>query len=124
MRTLSIIVLLVTTLTSCFEEDEIVAPHEQGNVEEGQAALGPGYEHQVFFDLYRNMEATSNLVSDWDLSFESSSGGWLIRLNSSKFMYAGNSFDTTFQNELNRSELDMRFDKSNGNSDRDRKSVV
>jgi len=95
----------------------MVAPHEQGNVEEGQAALGPGYEHQVFFDLYRNMEATSNLVSDWDLSFESSSGDWLIRLNSSKFMYAGNSFDTTFQIELNRSELDMRFDKSDGNPD-------
>jgi len=95
----------------------MVSPHQQGNLVEGNAALGPDYEYQVFFDLNRNLEVMSNLVSDWDLSFESSTGGWLIRLNSSKFMYAGDSFDTVFMNMPDQSELDMRFDASNGNPD-------
>ena len=95
----------------------MVAPHEPGNLLEGQVSLGSGYEQQVFFDLLRNMEVSTNLVSEWDLSFESSTGGWLIRLNSSKFMYAGNSFDTLFDAELKQTELEMDFDTSDGNPD-------
>ena len=117
MRTLPIVLIFALSLYSCFEEDMMVLPHEQGDLEEGQAALGPRYEHQVFFDLFQNMEVSSNLVSDWDLSFESANGGWLIRLNSSKFMVAGNSFDTLFTATLLKSALDMRFDTSDGNPD-------
>jgi hypothetical protein len=117
MRFLPVILILALTLTSCFEEDELVIPHEQGGLKVGQAALGVDYEHQVFYDLHRNMEVSSNSVSDWDLSFESSPGGWKIRLNSSKFMYAGNSLDTTFEADLNQADLNMRFDSSDGNPD-------
>jgi len=117
MRFLPVLLILAFTLTSCFEEDELVIPHEQGGLEVGQAALGVDYEHQVFYDLHRNMEVSSNSVSDWDLSFESSSGGWEIKLNSSKFMYAGNSLDTNFEADLNQADLNMRFDSSDGNPD-------
>lgn len=117
MRIVPLILILALSLTSCFEEDEMVPPHEQGDLKVGQAALGSVYERQVYFDLNRNVEVASNLISDWDLSFESSTGGWEIRLNSSKFMYAGNSFDTLFSAELNQAELDMRFDTSDGNPD-------
>jgi len=117
MRFLPVILILALTFTSCFEEDELVIPHEQGGLEVGQAALGESYGRQVFYDLHRNMEVSSNSVSDWDLSFESSSGGWEIILNSSKFMYAGNSLDTTFEADLNQADLDMRFDSSDGNPD-------
>ena len=117
MRTLPIILIFALSLSSCFEEDEMVLPHEQGDLEEGQAALGSGYEYQVFFDLFQNTEVSSNLVSEWDLSFESANGGWLIRLNSSKFMVAGNSFDTLFTATLHQSALDMHFDTSDGNPD-------
>ncbi|MEN8229540.1 MAG: HmuY family protein [Bacteroidota bacterium] len=117
MRILILILILTLTLTSCFEEDELVPAHEQGNLEEGQAALGSGYENQVFFDLHGNMEVSSNLISEWDLSFESSSGEWLIRLNSSKFMVAGNSYDTTFAANHNQTDLEMLFDSSDGNPD-------
>jgi hypothetical protein len=95
----------------------MVPPHEQGDLEVGQVALGTTYQRQVYFDLLGNDEAASNVISDWDLSFESASGGWLIRLNSSKFMLAGNSFDTDFSAELNPADLDMVFDKSDGNPD-------
>ena len=117
MRYLTFILIGALFLHSCFEEEEMVAPHEQGDLEEGQAAIGADYGNQVYYDLYENAEVSSNLISKWDLSFESSTGGWTIRLNSSKFMLAGNSFDTTFSTELRASELDMKFDLSNGNPD-------
>lgn len=117
MRFLSFILLFSLFLQSCFKEEEKIPPHEQGDLEEGQAALGPYYEDQVYFDLHSNLEAASSSILDWDLSFESFSGGWTIRLNSSKFMLAGNSRNTLFQAELDAENLDMKFDKSDGNPD-------
>lgn len=117
MRNLIFISMLALSLTSCFEEEMMVPPHQQGDLEEGQAAQGPDYSRQIFYDLNRNMEVASNVISDWDLCFESSTGGWLIRLNSSKFMVAGNTNDTTFGSEIDESGLEMRFDPSNGNPD-------
>lgn len=117
MQKILLISCLAVVLTSCFEEEEMVAPHIQGNLEMGMASLGSEYAFQVYYDLNSNREVASNLVSDWDLSFESNTGGWTIRLNSSKFMTAGNSRDTTFIAPLNQSELEMRFDASDGNPD-------
>jgi hypothetical protein len=104
-------------LPSCFQEEDMVPPHEQGDLEVGQVALGSNYARQVYFDLLSNDEAASNVISDWDLSFESGSGGWTIRLNSSKFMMAGNSHGTDFGEPIDPAELQMIFDKSDGNPD-------
>ena len=117
MRYISIILLFMLSLQSCFEEEEMIPPHEQGDLEEGQAALEPYYENQVYFDLSDNEEAASSSIYYYDLSFESSGGGWIIRLNSAKFMLAGNSHDTVFIADLIPDMLDMIFDKSDGNPD-------
>jgi hypothetical protein len=117
MRYLSFIVLLFVLLQSCFKEEELIPPHEQGDLEEGQAALGSLYENQVYFDLNNNEEVSSSSTVDWDLSFESSTGGWTIRLNSAKFMLAGNSQDTIFSAGLTAEDLEMKFDQSDGNPD-------
>jgi len=117
MRYLSIILLLLFSLQSCFKEEVMITPHEQGDLEEGQAPLGSYYENQVYFDLYNNEEVSSSSINDYDLSFESSGGGWIIRLNSAKFMLAGNSHDTMFIADLIPDMLDMKFDKSDGNPD-------
>ncbi len=117
MRILFHILLLALLLPSCFQEEEMVPPHEQGDLEEGQVGLGTTYERQVYYDLLANVEVESHLISEYDLSFESSSGGWIIRLNSAKFMLAGNSEDTVFTNEIVTADLDMIFDKSDGNPD-------
>ena len=117
MRYLSFILLFILTLQSCFEEEAMVPPHEQGDLEEGQAALGPYYESQVYFDLYDNEEVSISSINAFDLSFESSGEGWIIRLNSAQFMLAGNSHDTLFSTDLNMDDLDMRFDTSDGNPD-------
>ncbi len=95
----------------------MITPHEQGDLEEGQAPLGSYYENQVYFDLHNNEEISSSSIYDYDLSFESSGGGWIIRLNSAKFMLAGNSHDTVFSADLIPDSLDMKFDTSDGNPD-------
>jgi len=95
----------------------MVPPHEQGDLTEGQVAMGTFYGTQVFFDLNSNAVVSSNAIIDWDLSFESANGGWTIYLNTAKFMLAGNSFDTLFNTDLNVEELNMKFDKSDGNRD-------
>lgn len=95
----------------------MVPPHEQGDLEEGQVALGSFYEDQAYYDLQRNLEVSASSILDWDLSFESASGGWSIRLNSAKFMLAGNSGDTVFHAELHAEDLSMNFDHSGGNPD-------
>jgi hypothetical protein len=117
MRHLSFLLFIFLILQSCFKEEEMITPHDQGDLEEGQASLGPVYENQAYFDLESNLEVASSSILDWDLSFESNTGGWTIRLNSSKFMLAGNSRDTLFTNELNAEDLDMKFDASDGNPD-------
>ena len=117
MRNLLILLLLILTVHSCFKEEEKVLPHEQGDLTEGQVAMGANYGTQVFFDLNSNAVVSSNALIDWDLSFESANGGWIIYLNTAKFMLAGNSFDTLFNADLNVEELNMKFDKSDGNRD-------
>ncbi len=117
MRYLIHILLMALLLPSCFQEEDMVFPHEQGDLEVGQAAQGTSYERQVYYDLFSNDEISSNFISEYDLSFESSSEGWIIRLNSSKFMLAGNSGDTVFSKEIAAADLDMIFDKSDGNPD-------
>lgn len=118
-RTLNILtgLMLPLLLTSCFKEDGMVLPHEQGAVLEGQVAEGGLYGTQVFYDLKENEVAASGPVTDWDLSFASAGDDWTIRLNSSKFMLAGNSNDTAFQQELVADNLDMGFDASHGDPD-------
>jgi hypothetical protein len=117
MRILSFILLLSLLVQSCFKEEEMIPPHEQGDLEEGQVALGSLYEHQAYFDLQTNLEVSASSILDWDLSFESAPGGWTIRLNSAKFMLAGNSGDTVFNAELHAEDLAMNFDHSGGDPD-------
>jgi len=104
-------------LSSCFQEDEMVPSHETGDLTVGVAQMGPYYGRQIYYDLTGNLEVASNPVAAWDLSFESASGGWEIRLNTSMFMYAGNSYDTAFSEPLSPGGLEMVFDASSGNPD-------
>jgi len=117
MRALRYIWFIPLFLSSCFQEDEMVPPYEPGDLQTGTAGMGPYYGQQVYYDLTGNMAVDSNRVSAWDLSFESSTGGWEIRLNTSMFMYAGNSHDTTFSTTLAPASLDMKFDASGGDPD-------
>jgi hypothetical protein len=104
-------------LSGCFLEDTMVPPHEQGDLLEGSVAMGTLYGTQVFYDLHRNEVAVAVPVTAWDLSFACAGDDWTIRLNSSKFMVAGNSGDTAFQQVLMADSLEMKFDASHGDPD-------
>lgn len=115
-KTLTIISALVF-LSGCFPEDTIVPPHEPGDLQVGTVSVGTDYRYQSFYDLNTNREVTMNHSADWDLAFESSTNGHRIILNSAKNMYAGNSYDTLFENVISEEGVKMKFDQSDGNPD-------
>ncbi len=109
--------ILLFALTSCFEEDEMVMPHEPGDLMVGMAELTESYKYQVFYNLETNSVVKQNLISEWDLGFETSATGWHVVLNTSKMMLAGNTGQTDFAKVKSSGGITMNFDPSNGNLD-------
>jgi len=110
-------ITLIFILTSCFEEDVRVPPHEQGDLKVGVVELTENYKYQVFFDLENNETVKKNLRSEWDLGFETADSAWHVILNTSRMMLSGNSMSTDFEAVKSSSGLDMKYDKSDGNLD-------
>lgn len=82
----------VLLLTGCLREELPVPARAErtGNAVSYTAGicLGGSYGDQVWFDLATNTEVSRNAKTAWDLAFESTNGGWRIRLNSANFMRA------------------------------------
>jgi hypothetical protein len=117
MRFLATYIIFLFALTSCFEEDVMVSPHDPGNLTAGIAELTETYKYQVFYDLETNSAIKQNIISEWDLGFETSDSGWHVILNTSKMMLAGNTGQTDFEKVKSSSGLAMNYDPSNGNLD-------
>ncbi len=117
MRHLILYIFLVFVLTSCFEEDQMVTPHEAGNLMLGEVELTENYKYQVFYDLGTNSVTNQNLISEWDLGFETSDSGWHVILNTSKMMLAGNTGQTNFESVTSKNGVKLNFDVSSGNPD-------
>ena len=112
MRILIIYLVLLFAFTSCFEEDELVPRHETGNLTVGEVELTETYKYQVFYDLETNKPVKQNLISEWDLGFETSDSGWHVILNTSKMMLAGNSGQIDFETVKSKNGIEMNFDPS------------
>ena len=117
MRFLVIYVILLFALTSCFEEDEMVPKHDPGDLTTVIVELTETYKYQAFFDLETNRTVKQNLITEWDLGFESSDSGWHVILNTSKMMLAGNTGFTDFEAVKSIGGTEMNFDPSHGNLD-------
>lgn len=117
MKLLATYIILLFALTSCFEEDEMVLPHDPGDLTEGEVELTETYKYQVFYDFETNSTIKQNIFSEWDLGFETSDSGWHVILNTSKMMLAGNTGETDFEKVKSNSGLTMNFDPSHGNLD-------
>ncbi len=107
----------VFMLSSCFKDDEAVAPHPRGDVQEQTIPLGQGYEQQVFFKLSDN-----NIVLDinryaWELSFGGAETDFHIRPNSARFMKVSATSSTDFEQNFNPNDYPQAFDASSGNPD-------
>jgi hypothetical protein len=117
MKFLATFLILLFALTSCFEEDEMVIPHDPGDLTVGEVELTETYKYQVFFDLETNTSVKQNIISEWDLGFETADSGWHVILNTTKMMLAGNTGQTDFEKVISSSGLTMNFDPSHGNLD-------
>jgi len=109
-----IILLLATTLTSCFDEDSyIIKPVPINDINIPYSV----YEYQTYFSLNDTMIISHNSYADWDIGFESSPTGFHIILNTSKFMYAGNTNLSDFTAVTSNVADTMIYDRSSGNLD-------
>ena len=102
-------------LTSCFEKDEYIVPRELPYEE--QNIPYSMYEFQTYYSISDQSIVSHHDYEDWDLGFESKKNGYHIILNYARFMYAGNTYKTDFQNIKSVSETSMDFDASTGNLD-------
>jgi hypothetical protein len=114
MKFTNLIILASITLTGCFhEKDYVIKPIIISEVKIPYSM----YESQTYFSLSNSVVVSHNNYADWDLGFESSPTGFHIILNSSKFMYAGNSGLTNFSAVTTTAVDTMTFDSSTGNLD-------
>ena len=118
ITSISLLLINMIFFSSCFEEEEKMnLPPTEGDVQIGVAALTETYEYQVYYDLVTNTTVKTNTFDKWDLAFLCSDTAWHIRLNNAKFMYAGNSFNTNFEEVTNDDGIEMYFDRSDGDVD-------
>jgi len=79
--------------------------------------MGQYYTYQIYFDFEQDSMVSSNLKSEFDLSFSSGDSSWVIRLNTSTFMKAAMSNETELEKVTDTLGMDWKFDKSNGDPD-------
>ena len=102
--------IFLTLLTGCFPEDDLVAPLDIEIVEIPYSM----YENQIWFNLQDMSVVSSNSFLDWDLGFESSGTGHHIILNTSRYMFAGNTKSGDFDGITSNICDTMIYDDSNG----------
>ncbi|MBE0639801.1 MAG: HmuY family protein [Bacteroidales bacterium] len=104
-------------LTSCFKEEDPVKPFDRGDRQTATIEMTNDYIFQVYFDLDKGVEVSTNQKNDYDLAFDSSTEGSTILVNTSIFMQAALTDKTTMDEVTSASGLDFRFDASSGNPD-------
>jgi hypothetical protein len=116
---LASVISIILLLTSCFKEDDKIAPHDPGNVltDSVRIARNGEYIYQSYYDLGSKSIVSTNLKNTWDLGFECSAKGTKIILNSSNFMLAAESGSTDFNAPVDTVGYKWKFDASSGNQD-------
>lgn len=114
----TILLAITFVLSSCFEDEEALSlPSTAGDTQIGIAQIGENATYQIFYNLADNSVAKTTVFDTYDIGFSCSDTSWNIRLNNSRLMSVGNTFNTNFEDVKSPSGLNMIFDKSNGNPD-------
>ncbi len=79
------LIFLFFLFFSCEKNEIPIVPHNSGEIISRQIELAPNYQNQVYYSLKNDIVISTNLKTDWDIAFESSSQGYNILLNSSTF---------------------------------------
>jgi hypothetical protein len=105
-----IFIISLSLLTGCFPEDDPVDPLDIDIIEIPYSM----YDNQIWFSLQSMAVTSYNPFTDWDLGFESNGAGHHIILNTSRFMYAGNTGSTDFYGITSNICDTMVYDHSGG----------
>lgn len=95
----------------------MIPPHDSGDVITSVIPMTKNYKIQAYFDLEAENIIAENIKTEWDLGFECSDTGWHIILNTSKFMWAGNTMQHDFAQSIDTSGIEWKFDNSEGDPD-------
>jgi hypothetical protein len=107
--------LVSSTLTSCFREDEPVEPYKSPEgVKTAVAEMKPDYSMQVYYDLETNQFVKSNHREDWDFSYSCKAGVSAIYLNTGKRMCVFDTQSSDWNVPVNTNTTEWLFDESTG----------
>ncbi|MCC7332476.1 MAG: HmuY family protein [Flavobacteriales bacterium] len=108
------LLFILPFLTSCLKEETPLPKPKPGNVETVVIEIGFPYLNQVYYDCETNNIVSKNTKYDWDLSFESSTSGYHVLLNTAVGMYAANMGSTDFNSISSISGASWQWDNPNG----------
>jgi hypothetical protein len=111
------LILVATTLHSCFKKDDAVPVHPRGPVRTDTINMTDTYIYQVYFDLTSGTAVRSNIRTETDLGFESSPDGWKVILNTADFMKVVDLGTVPFGQPYDTTGMKQKFDKSDDNPD-------
>lgn len=103
-------ILFLFLFSGCFPEDEMLAPLDIEIVEIPYSM----YENQIWFSLNDLSVVSANSFLEWDLGFESNGEGHHIILNTSRYMFAGNTESSDFYGITSNICDSMIYDDSHG----------
>lgn len=108
------LLLFAAHLSSCFEREQPVTPHDAGPVQRDRVDLGDNYPLQIYYDLSEGVVNGSNERMDWDLAIARSDSGLTVWLNSSRAMMAARTGSSNFDTLIQAEDLDFNWDQPSG----------
>jgi hypothetical protein len=109
------VVFILVGLSSCFQEDDAVPPYQSpAGVITNEAAMGPTYATQWFYDLGTDSFVKVTDRESWDLAFECGDNEYHIYTNLAKRMSVANTGSTDFDAVTSDAGLMYLFDRSEG----------
>jgi hypothetical protein len=114
---IAIFSVLVIITTSCFPEDEKVAPHIPG---EGQEFMleSSVYDNQIYFDFNTGTVLSESPNDAWTMAFGAGPDDWQVRINSGGLYAVHPSGFYSFDEAVSVTTASLyHFDASDGDSD-------
>lgn len=116
-KNILLLLLIMGLLSSCFKKDEIVIPHDPGEVTTTVIPMTKYYNDQYYFKLDNNEIVSSNNRSIFDLNFSCNDTLTDISLNTANFAMAAETDFEKLEDVTDTIGLKWNFDKSDGNPD-------
>lgn len=114
-------ILTLALFTSCFKEEVPIEPYDRGGatIKTIETGNNGDYSNQIFYDINDNKEVKVVNRTTWDLGFETTPAGTLVRLNTANLMQASKTGETDFTaiTDISSLTLNWFWDRSNGSTD-------